>query len=59
VRAVSLWLVSPASVSLSKRCAICAVCSPGALACDAYVDLVRERAFEAVASSLTEFFARI
>ncbi len=51
---------SPRAVGLDPaEVRSCSACSPGVrYACDAYVQLVRERSLvEAVASSLTEFFA--
>jgi pyrroloquinoline-quinone synthase len=57
---LSLWLRLAEGVGLDRaEVASCRRVLPGVrFACDAYVDLVRERALvEAVASSLTEFFA--
>lgn len=57
---LALWLRLAEGVGLDReRVASCADVLPGVrFACDAYVQLVRERSFvEAVASSLTEFFA--
>src|SRR5438552_14905178 len=57
---LSLWLRLAEGVGLSREeVASCRSVLPGVrFACDAYVELVRERSLvEAVASSLTEFFA--
>jgi pyrroloquinoline-quinone synthase len=57
---LALWLRLAEGVGLDRdRVASCVDVLPGVrFACDAYVQLVRERSFvEAVASSLTEFFA--
>jgi pyrroloquinoline-quinone synthase len=57
---LSLWLILAEGVGLDReRVASCSDVLPGVrFACDAYVQLVRERSLlEAVASSLTEFFA--
>jgi pyrroloquinoline-quinone synthase len=57
---LSLWLRLAEGVGLDRaEVASCRRVLPGVrFACDAYVDLVRERSLvEAVASSLTEFFA--
>ena len=57
---LALWLRLAAGVGLDRdEVASCRSVLPGVrFACDAYVDLVRSRALlEAVASSLTEFFA--
>jgi pyrroloquinoline-quinone synthase len=57
---LALWLKLAEGVGLdSEEVASCRSVLPGVrFACDAYVDLVRERSLvEAVASSLTEFFA--
>lgn len=57
---LELWLRLADGVGLEReRVASCRDVLPGVrFACDAYVDLVRERSLlEAVASSLTEFFA--
>lgn len=57
---LALWLRLAEGVGLDRdRVASCVDVLPGVrFACDAYVELVRERSLvEAVASSLTEFFA--
>jgi len=57
---LELWLRLAAGVGLDRdEVASCRSVLPGVrFACDAYVELVRERSLvEAVASSLTEFFA--
>ena len=57
---LALWLRLAEGVGLDREeVASCRSVLPGVrFACDAYVDLVRERSLlEAVASSLTEFFA--
>src|SRR4051812_29755335 len=57
---LELWLRLAEGVGLDRaEVASCAGVLPGVrFACDAYVELVRERSLvEAVASSLTEFFA--
>ena len=57
---LELWLRLAAGVGLDRQeVASCRSVLPGVrFACDAYVELVRERSLvEAVASSLTEFFA--
>jgi pyrroloquinoline-quinone synthase len=57
---LSLWLALAAGVGLDKHevASLRRVLPPVRFACDAYVQLVRERSLvEAVASSLTEFFA--
>lgn len=57
---LALWLRLAEGVGLDRaEVASCSLVLPGVrFACDAYVDLVRDRSLlEAVASSLTEFFA--